>query len=747
MIEGKLGILDLLDEESRLPSGADASFITKLYQRFGGADQKFFQKPRFGEKEFLIKHYALDVTYQVEGFIEKNKDSVSDEQMAMLNDSQFDFLKEVIKIEVPDEPAPTSGRGGPARGGGFKKPTLGHIFKGSLIKLMDTLRQTNPHFIRCIKPNQAKMAFEFEPQNVLGQLVACGVLETIKISRAGYPSKQTYDEFNNRYYFLSHSSEWKSDARKLSEKIVRSVIKGDNKYEFGLTKIFFRAGQLAFLEKVRSEKFTAIVVLLQKNAIRHYHQKRYKKMRVAAVKIQKMWRGYAARKLVTAMRQTASVIKLQTFWRRYIARKKYKRIRRGIIFLQRAWRKYVYRRDYQFNERDRSAAKIQATWRMYRAKKAYKKTMHDIVVAQSCWRRRKARLEFKQLKVEARSVGKLKETNYKLESKLFELSQGLDDKKKENVELLSRVSTLEEQLHVWKEKYHKLETEAKSKGSENQEESAELRKQVHAANDAKEAMIKENEKLHGMIKKRDDNVHNLQNDLDAANNEIKRLKEEIKNAPKAEDEGKVAALKKEVTSLKEQMGRLVAGKYRTDLVTEKFLNNDSAPKKVVTPAPQPAPGYQATAASAAMSFFESAAQVTARVAGTLGGTGAGASSNLNLASLSVNDLSKRNTMSPDDSAPKDRPIRMLEAHDLTDEVIDSLITNLRIPLPSTQTVASRKEIFFPAHLLGYLMSQFLEYRLVDKMRELIGQSMKGELHKLFLIFSISCSSIDNEIRR
>lgn len=73
---------------------------------------------------------------------------------------------------------------------------------------------------------------------------------------------------------------------------------------------------------------------------------------------------------------------------------------------------------------------------------------------------------------------------------------------------------------------------------------------------------------------------------------------------------------------------------------------------------------------------------------------------------------------------------MLEARDLEDEVIDSLITNLRIPLPSTQTVASRKEIFFPSHLVGFLLSQLLEYKLVDRMRELLTHVMKGNFMHL-----------------
>ena len=95
-----MGIMDLLDEESRLPNGTEKSLITKFFQGF--ADKKFFEKPRFGEEEFVIKHYALDVTYQIEGFIEKNKDTVSDEQLAMLNDSKFDFFKEIISFSDLD---------------------------------------------------------------------------------------------------------------------------------------------------------------------------------------------------------------------------------------------------------------------------------------------------------------------------------------------------------------------------------------------------------------------------------------------------------------------------------------------------------------------------------------------------------------------------------------------------------------------------------------------------------------------
>lgn len=221
MIEGKLGILSLLDEESRLPSGSDSSFLQKLYTQVERKPEfkNALKRPRFGQSAFTVCHYALDVTYEAEGFLEKNRDTVPDEHLALLSSTTNPFLKQVLETaltvakdqaaadnEKPgaagtDKPAAAAPRkvGG---GGMVKKPTLGSQFKQSLIRLMDTIESTNVHYIRCIKPNEAKKAWEVEPQNVLGQLRACGVLETIKISCAGYPSRWTFADFADRYYML-----------------------------------------------------------------------------------------------------------------------------------------------------------------------------------------------------------------------------------------------------------------------------------------------------------------------------------------------------------------------------------------------------------------------------------------------------------------------------------------------------------------------------------------------------------------
>ncbi len=209
VIEGKLGVLSLLDEESRLPAGADNSFASKLHQTIIKPEQTVvFKKPRFAQNAFTIAHYAHDVTYDVEGFIEKNRDTVPEEHLEMLKSSTNSFLTECIEASeraandaVKEKQAAAVATGAVAAGpkrGINRKPTLGSIFKSSLSSLMDTINNTNVHYIRCIKPNESKEAWQFESQQVLAQLRACGVLETIRISCAGYPSRVTYPYFAER---------------------------------------------------------------------------------------------------------------------------------------------------------------------------------------------------------------------------------------------------------------------------------------------------------------------------------------------------------------------------------------------------------------------------------------------------------------------------------------------------------------------------------------------------------------------
>lgn len=124
---------------------------------------------------------------------------------------------------------------------------------------MDTIGSTNVHYIRCIKPNEAKVAWEFEPNMVLAQLRACGVLETIRISCAGYPSRWTFEEFADRYYSLVSSQHWETssnpDLMNLCSAILKKSISDEDKYQIGMTKIFFRAGQVMCFELLHIRQY------------------------------------------------------------------------------------------------------------------------------------------------------------------------------------------------------------------------------------------------------------------------------------------------------------------------------------------------------------------------------------------------------------------------------------------------------------------------------------------------------------
>ncbi|KAJ3404664.1 Myosin type-2 heavy chain 1 [Chytriomyces hyalinus] len=670
LIEGKLGILDLLDEESRLPSGSDGSLINKLYQRFDGSvKNKFFVKPRFGQTAFTVKHYAVDVTYDIEAFIDKNKDTVTDEQLSLLNSSSFSFLKEVLVIDdaaaAPQEAESSSKRFSMLQ---TRKPTLGSIFKTSLVNLMTTLRTTQVHYIRCIKPNHSKQAFGFEPQLVLSQLRACGVLETIRISCAGYPSRWTFQEFSDRYYILVPSSQWTSDPKVLTGRIAEGAIREPGLYQVGLTKIFFRAGQLAFLEKRRSEKLRYCVVLIQKNIRMFVNRRAYLRRKEAAIAIQSAFRGYSARTKYQKERSDRAATKIQSTFRRHAAMKTLSKKKNAILTIQTQLRTINAARVLANLRRDRAAVKIQSYLRGHLSRTAYRATLNRIILLQSCVRRARAVAQMKVLKVESKSVGKLKELNYTLENKIVELSQSVKARGLENKALVDKIASLEGQVVSWKEKFSRVESSSKNAVGQLEGNAVELKAEVKAAVEAKDGYMKEVERLHSELAKKEAVIVGLQTDLGKSKDEVRKLKDELLHKPPAyspatrgasvtsDDSTSAAQLKRENALLKDQIAKLVERSATVEYE-----------RKV--PAVYP--------------------------------------TEIKAMSAKVSEVH----VQPMESVEYTNPTPSFDDKALEEEIIDSLITNLRIPLPSTQTIATRSEIFFPAHLIGLSMKQLLLFNL------------------------------------
>ncbi|XP_071572144.1 unconventional myosin-Va isoform X3 [Temnothorax nylanderi] len=441
LIETKLGILDLLDEECRMPKGSDASWAEKLYTKC--IKSKHFEKPRFGTTAFLIYHFADLVQYETVGFLEKNRDTVIEEQVDVLRSGENKLLRRLFSDEDPKLTVPhtrvkvSAQKSAPTSAANKQnKKTVGSQFRDSLNMLMATLNATTPHYVRCIKPNDEKEAFEYSPVRAVQQLRACGVLETIRISAAGFPSQRTYGDFFQRYRCLCRFKEIRrDDLKETCRRILARYINDEDKFKFGKTKVLFRAGQVAYLEKLRAEKQRDACIMIQKTVRGLIQRNRYRKIRRSILGIQRYGRGYIARKKAEAVRRERAAVKIQAQVKGWLQRRWYLQLKRTILGLQTRGRGNIARARYRMMKDHAAATVIQRFARGYLVRMACKKKLRDIVIVQSCIRKRQAKKIFRQLKAEARSVEHVKSLNKGLEMKIITLQQKINEMAKENQHL------------------------------------------------------------------------------------------------------------------------------------------------------------------------------------------------------------------------------------------------------------------------------------------------------------------------
>uniref|UniRef100_A0A8D0Z099 Myosin VC n=1 Tax=Sus scrofa TaxID=9823 RepID=A0A8D0Z099_PIG len=356
LIEAKMGILELLDEECLLPHGTDENWLQKLYNNFINKNS-LFEKPRMSNTSFIIQHFADKVEYKCEGFLEKNRDTVYDMLVEILRASKFhlcaNFFQENPVLSSPFGSAITVKSAKPVIKPNNKhfRSTVGSKFRSSLYLLMETLNATTPHYVRCIKPNDEKLPFEFDSKRIVQQLRACGVLETIRISAQSYPSRWTYIEFYSRYGILMTKQELSfSDKKEVCKVVLHRLIQDSNQYQFGKTKIFFRAGQVAYLEKLRLDKLRQGCVVIQKHIRGWLQRKKFLRERRAALIIQQYFRGQqTVRKAVTAtaLKEAWAAIIIQKHCRGYLVRNLYQLIRVATITIQAYTRGFLARRRYR----------------------------------------------------------------------------------------------------------------------------------------------------------------------------------------------------------------------------------------------------------------------------------------------------------------------------------------------------------------------------------------------------------------
>lgn len=717
LIEAKLGILSLLDEESRLPMGSDEQFVTKLHHNFAADKQKFYKKPRFGKSAFTICHYAVDVTYESDGFIEKNRDTVPDEHLEILRNSSNDFVKEILEtaavVREKDSAAISSSKpvAAPGRRIGVavnRKPTLGGIFKSSLIELMNTINSTDVHYIRCIKPNEAKAAWEFQGPMVLSQLRACGVLETVRISTAGYPTRWTYEEFAIRYYMLCHSSKWSSEIKDMCHAILEKAL-GDGKnqkqgkYQLGLTKIFFRAGMLAFLENLRTSRLNECAIMIQKNLRAKYYRRRYLFARDSILTTQALIRGYLARQHAEKIRQSKAATTIQRVWKGQKERKHYNRIRGDFILFQSVAKGFLRRQNIMDSIHGSAAKTIQRAFRSWRQLRGWRQYRRKVVIVQNLYRGRLARSEYKKLREDARD---LKQISYKLENKVVELTQHLASLKRENKTLNSQLENYDSQVKSWRNRHNVLEARSRELQAEaNQAGIASAR--LTSLEEEMDKLQQNHVDAQATIKRLQEEEKTSRESIQSANQELARLQK-----VDSDHENDKASLRQQVADLEEQL------EVAKRTVPVNGGNGDPANGGPIQP---PATGLINLVSSKKPKPKRRSAGAerieTDRFSGAY---------NPRPVSMAVPSSSVGRQSSPGlDTVEAEFENLLSEEDDLNEEVSMGLIRNLKIPPPSSTPPPTEKEVLFPSYLINLVTSEMWNNGFVKESERFLANVMQS----------------------
>ena len=295
MFEKPMGLLAILEEESLFPKATDQTFAAKLHENLLGKCENF-QKPNpkpDPNSHFAVIHYAATVSYNLTGWLTKNKDPLNDTIVELFKNGSNSLLVECFR-DHPGQPLEVKKDSGGKKKGGGK--TVSSFYKCQLDDLMKTLYATDPSFIRCVVPNTHKQPGMVESGLVMHQYQCNGVLAGIAICRKGFPNKIAYPEFKSRYNILAAAAVARAKKDKDVAKAVFKAIKlEEEKFRLGHTKVFFRAGILGYMEEVREDRIGMVISWLQAQARGKASRLVYKKLqdqKLALYCVQRTIRNY-----------------------------------------------------------------------------------------------------------------------------------------------------------------------------------------------------------------------------------------------------------------------------------------------------------------------------------------------------------------------------------------------------------------------------------------------------------------------
>lgn len=473
-----LGVFCILDSECLMPSSTDQTCLSKIYNTF--KNSKVVYKPsRFASTNFAVQHYAGEVVYDVLSFLEKNTDKLHADIITLLKSSSMAMCRTLFSDPrfTPDmQGQPSAGRAGPSPTKRAPEPnqrakqnvTVSMMFRQQLDQLVEDLNRTNPRYIRCIKPNGHKQAHEMDSLDVQRQLRCAGMLESIRIRRAGYSVRRPFKEFFNRFRILCpHISTGRSldpDYKELSRKILMEV---EAKFEaqkqpleakswqVGRSKVFLKEELQGRLEKTIGEAVKVFVLRIQRRWRGFRAKRRYRAMKAATLQVQAILRTLRDRTLYLAeLQKSKASVTLQASLRMLAQRSVFVKRRLQAVRIQSIWRGWSCRRKIGRLKGKLAADRIQKMREDEEKKQAFdeakkaaqeKAKALEAVQRQLQEERERAERESAQNKKEKERMreAKTEQTRAKeLESgQLEQLRKELFEAKKENARLQGQLDT------------------------------------------------------------------------------------------------------------------------------------------------------------------------------------------------------------------------------------------------------------------------------------------------------------------
>ncbi|XP_068566277.1 myosin-IIIa isoform X4 [Cebidichthys violaceus] len=394
-LQKPMGMLSLLDEESRFPQATDQTLVEKFEDNL---KTKSFWRPKRVDLGFGIHHYAGKVIYSAAGFLAKNRDTLPADIVLLLRSSENELTRKLVthpltktgnlahtkgkgvnsmrtptrtitfakmgvltlynsfSFSEPGEPGDTPYH--PRETTNMRTQTVASYFRYSLMDLLSKMVAGQPHFVRCIKPNNDRQANKFDREKVLVQLRYTGVLETAKIRRQGYSHRILFANFIKRYYIVAFHAHEEPPVTQEACAAILEKAKLEN-WAMGKTKVFLKYYHVEHLN-LMVQQATQRIILLQAYVRGWMGAKRYRRIlkerEQSALVLQSAYRGHKVRKRAaddkSKVKFEAFIVQFQAVCRSYLAKRKYKEL---------------------LDEKNKAATKIQARYRGHKERKSFKR--------------------------------------------------------------------------------------------------------------------------------------------------------------------------------------------------------------------------------------------------------------------------------------------------------------------------------------------------------------------------------------